>query len=422
MTAEVAILNKVGVALAADSIVTIKSADGKKTYNTANKLFTLSKYEPVGILLYGATELNTIPWEILIKEYRRYLGSRHFPKLENYVNSFLKFLREKSRIGKEEKDYNVKFLSGAFAQLIRHRFVKSCDNSELDCNDLKDKNVSTLLDEVLNKLNEQFDKSGQAKSLKRTSKKAFRKAYQKTISQTILEVFRGFGLSAGQKRKIYNCVFRGLFSNHEGPLSSGIAVAGYGRDEYFPKLIRIETDGFVGNSLKITLKKDAGIHNIGNRATIVPLAQRDIVDLLMQGVHQEYQEWLDATISELINGIPVIVEDHFSGSKEDFENLRKGLRKVLSELEKKMPERRYDYSRRIIQAVTFLEKDELATLAHSLVSITATVKKISLEMETVGEPIDVAVISKNDGFIWIKRKHYFDPNLNQFFFSNYLRP
>jgi hypothetical protein len=45
MTAEVAVLNKQGVALAADSIVTISSRLGDKTYNTSNKLFTLSKFQ-----------------------------------------------------------------------------------------------------------------------------------------------------------------------------------------------------------------------------------------------------------------------------------------------------------------------------------------------------------------------------------------
>lgn len=48
MTAEIAVLNKLGVALAADSIVTITSPRGEKTYNTSNKLFTLSKRHPVG--------------------------------------------------------------------------------------------------------------------------------------------------------------------------------------------------------------------------------------------------------------------------------------------------------------------------------------------------------------------------------------
>jgi hypothetical protein len=43
-----------------------------------------------------------------------------------------------------------------------------------------------------------------------------------------------------------------------------------------------------------------------------------------------------------------------------------------------------------------------------------------MEDETVGGPIDVAVISKGDGLIWIKRKHYFSPELNRQFFVNYL--
>jgi hypothetical protein len=43
----------------------------------------------------------------------------------------------------------------------------------------------------------------------------------------------------------------------------------------------------------------------------------------------------------------------------------------------------------------------------------------SLDAETVGGPIDVAVLSKGDGFIWIKRKHYFKPELNPHFLTNY---
>jgi hypothetical protein len=39
----------------------------------------------------------------------------------------------------------------------------------------------------------------------------------------------------------------------------------------------------------------------------------------------------------------------------------------------------------------------------------------------VAGPIDVAVISKGDGLVWIKRKHYFKPELNYHFFENYYR-
>lgn len=44
-----------------------------------------------------------------------------------------------------------------------------------------------------------------------------------------------------------------------------------------------------------------------------------------------------------------------------------------------------------------------------------------MEQESVGGPIDLAVISKYDGFIWLKRKYYFDKELNPQFFANYYR-
>lgn len=88
MTAEVAILNKLGVALAADSTVSI----GDKTYHSANKLFTLSKHHPVGILVYNTMELNSVPLEILIKNFRAHLKDRHHATLQAYATEFIEFL------------------------------------------------------------------------------------------------------------------------------------------------------------------------------------------------------------------------------------------------------------------------------------------------------------------------------------------
>ena len=41
---------------------------------------------------------------------------------------------------------------------------------------------------------------------------------------------------------------------------------------------------------------------------------------------------------------------------------------------------------------------------EALVYVTSLKRKVSSASETVSEPIDVAVISKGDGFVWIKRK------------------
>lgn len=73
MTAEVAVMNKMAVALAADSAVTVTRSGGRKIYNTVNKLFRLSEHQPVGIMVYGQSELMGIPWETIIKEYLKKL-------------------------------------------------------------------------------------------------------------------------------------------------------------------------------------------------------------------------------------------------------------------------------------------------------------------------------------------------------------
>ncbi len=68
MTAEIVVMNKNGIAMAADSAVTIGE---QKIYNSAVKLFSLSKTEPIGIMIYGSADLSSTPWEIIIKQYKK---------------------------------------------------------------------------------------------------------------------------------------------------------------------------------------------------------------------------------------------------------------------------------------------------------------------------------------------------------------
>jgi hypothetical protein len=66
-------------------------------------------------------------------------------------------------------------------------------------------------------------------------------------------------------------------------------------------------------------------------------------------------------------------------------------------------------------------KDELGDMAEALVNLTKFRSRVTLERETVGGPIDVAVITKGDGFVWLKRKHYFDPKLNPRIMARFMK-
>jgi hypothetical protein len=112
------------------------------------------------------------------------------------------------------------------------------------------------------------------------------------------------------------------------------------------------------------------------------------------------------------------VQEHVS--KQIVSRVRRSSEKALAILTNAMSR----YAREIhwepiVEIVSHLPKEELAGMAEALVSLTSFKRHITRDAETVGGPIDVAVISRGDGFVWIKRKHYFDPKLNPHFFANY---
>jgi hypothetical protein len=91
MTVEIAVMNRVAIALAADSASTSFQGRVAKIYNTADKLFQLIDGEPVGVMIFGGASFLSIPWETVIKVFRAtFSGNR--PYLKDYGNALMTFL------------------------------------------------------------------------------------------------------------------------------------------------------------------------------------------------------------------------------------------------------------------------------------------------------------------------------------------
>jgi len=114
MTAEIAIMNKEAVAIAADSATTVSGEKGEKTFTSANKIFALSKYEPVSIMVYGNANFMGIPWEAVIKIYRSEFGKRKFQTLKEYGDDFISFLGKENRLF-PESEQNKYFLANVYS-------------------------------------------------------------------------------------------------------------------------------------------------------------------------------------------------------------------------------------------------------------------------------------------------------------------
>jgi ATP-dependent protease HslVU (ClpYQ) peptidase subunit len=89
MTAEVAIMNKSAIAVAADSAITV----GKnKVHRNANKIFQLCDSAPIGAMIYGSAELAGMPWETLIKLFRSEHGRASYSTVSECFTRLKVFL------------------------------------------------------------------------------------------------------------------------------------------------------------------------------------------------------------------------------------------------------------------------------------------------------------------------------------------
>jgi hypothetical protein len=421
MTAEVAILNKEAVALASDSIVTITSGGGRKTYPASNKLFTLSKHHPVGVLAYGSTEVHTVPIEIAIKEFRARLRATQYEKLEMYSSKFLEFLGSFLPTGPSENAGNFRHVVDSHVSLIRSRFLDLCIEYDIptDGGSLTGRK-GAIFDSVLDEMEIDIKGTRPNPKMAGLTETDILSTYPGIISDVIKYRFDKIQVSRKISR-VTDLIAKAILSDKPSRVSTGVVVAGYGSDEYYPSIFPCEIDGLICGKLKVTDRTSFSTMD-ENSACIYPFAQRSAADLFILGVDSAYQKFIEDGIDDILPGIAELAAKYFSvTNRSKINRFKKKLQKKAISFKNEMGKERRKSSRDpILDAVKLLEKSELAVLAESLVSITAMKQKISLDLETVGGAIDVALISKHDGFIWIKRKHYFDAKFNPLFSHRYL--
>jgi hypothetical protein len=211
---------------------------------------------------------------------------------------------------------------------------------------------------------------------------------------------------------------------------SGIVVAGFGAKDLYPKCYDFDVAAvFAGKAIKKDVRSQVISHQ--NTAVIMPFAQADDVKTFMEGIGPSLNEFLRDVFTVMFKkDLPEKARDEVAAKLGLDDAQKKTLHTIIRDMCKGAcdeafkaldQKKRFDYVDPVVQATAFLNKAELAAMAETLVNLVSFRKQVTWEAETVGGPIDVAIISKGDGFVWVKRKHYFPAELNHHFFSNYYR-
>ena len=399
MTSEVLIMTPSAVAMAADSVVTI---NGNKTYEGVNKLFMLSKNPPMGIMIYNNANFITIPFETLIKDFREQMMNENLNSVDDFRDEFKEYLEN-------EPQKNTMVMMS-----LQKKIEIFTDHM---ANEINDYNENTIDDWLIN--NSSLDVFDEYKNI------IFSDDSLKNFNDSLNGIVPEF-LNSDKKDQFLE-IMRNLFVQIMFLENfTGVAIVGFEKDKLFPsctlfKIRYIYDDKFIFDDIEND--------SVGQKAVIfAPLAQTDVIESFFTSIDIVTENHLKMFFSSVIDGYNYNLKQLIQAEEDISPNDAKRIINILDKAQSRHPNLNTAFDKfigdikknnrsPILSSIQFLPKDELSNLAESLINLTSLKRKVQDGLETVGGDVDVAIITKGDGFIWTKRKHYFKAELNPHYFE-----
>ena len=407
MTAIVGILNKRAAVMAADSAVTVRNDKGVKIYNTATKIFSLSDEHPIGVMIYDNVEFMGTPWDLIFNLYRKEQGGRACKSVEEYAKAFICFLKENDNFCSDESrdNYLIQDIS-TYYNTVKDEVFKRLEE---DGQSIEDENaVREKVSEVISDISEFSQDEGFCKEFENYDKDRFLKL-SKDYFDSLMEVLGEEHLPTDMK----DAWLQGFFTHLRSKVflngtCTGVVFVGYGEKDIFPSAFATVIGGSVDNRLRYYFdleRADKITHD--NTAWIIPFAQGDVMLTMMKGIAPDlYSTIAEEVHSSMEKAVLQVTEE--LGMKDDkhvAEVSAPIIEKIQDEFAEKIDEVISEkFTSGIVDTVESFNVEDMVNMAESLISITNLQRHITSSEESVGGPIDVAVVTKTGGFKWAKQK------------------
>jgi hypothetical protein len=416
VTAEVGVLNSIGVALAADSAVSI-GRDADKIYTSANKIFQLSCSAPIGMMIYGNANLVGLPWETIVKVYREQLGDTRFDTVREYAEDLITFLGsgKHGMFPKKQQDHHASMVVFSLFEEVALSFQRRLMDEARAGNDLEQDDIAGFLHEQVSEFLKYIREVEFLPGFSKNDLARVQKRYGKEIGVIARAMF-GDDLARKTLTALKKLGAEVLCRNVPTHQRSGVVIAGFGEKQYMPAIVSHEIEEMALGRLRHIVADESQIGD-DSTALVIPFAQGEMVYSFMEGIDGKLLAFMETSTNELFAGaVEEIVKLVAAADPKMGKNLAKAIEPrvpdLLGSLTERWKKRRENYWKPVVSITSSLPKDEIAAMAEALVNLTKFRRRVTTDRETVGGPIDVAVITKGDGFVWVKRKHYFAPEYN----------
>ncbi|GGB56396.1 hypothetical protein [Blastomonas aquatica] len=433
MTAEIAVLNKLAVTLAADSAVTIGVGGAQKVYNSADKIFEITNHDPIGLMVYNNPEVQGIPIEVIAKRYRDTVCKNKSSTVFKFSEDFLSHLENLSAPENTIAENIVFSVTPLFEQIKMQRadefgrIVDALRSLPEDAQDFTpEKLAKVFLDADLKLVSSHIDRLSSSTGhdwCVDISEDHVIAAHDAHINDAIKIVFDETVFPDEVIKLLVRAGSLCLIHEYIPERLTGLVFAGFGEDEIFPSLVSYEIYGVVAGKLKYKQTRkfdvDRALYPI---STVLPFAQKEMVDRFIYGLDNQFLQLCVDFFEGSLNSLAERLEESLQDLDGDTTGTIVGAlgaasAAIMDEFRDTLvPQHLKSSKEQLSDIIRSMPKQELAALSESLVNITSLKRKFSADAESVGGPIDVAMITRAEGFVWVKRKHFFEARLNPRYF------
>jgi hypothetical protein len=422
MTAEIALINRLAVTLAADSAVTLTVRGAEKVFTSVDKIFELTSRDPIGIMLYNNLEYVGVPLEVAVRQFRD-TRKQGFKSVGDAAEEFFKYLEKDLKPDDEGQRGHAMAIIRTVFESVMDRFerkIRSLVAQRRKTTNADFASAMTSAIKVTNKAAESFGVSACFADEPDIFEKA-KEFYADTIKNVTTAIFGRLPLTEQDHADLVTLAVNVLVRDYYSDSLTGLVIAGFAGENLFPSLHAFEMDGVVFHRIKRRVTETFESNRDKVEARVIPFAQREMVDRFIEGIDPEFQDSIIKnfkTLTEMMSG-KILDAANVKGKRRNAiaQAVKGATDTAVADLKEKVfANVRTQFRQQIEDMVLFMPKPELANFAAALVNITSVKRKFSAEKETVGGPVDVAVITHSEGFVWVQRKHYFKPDLNPRFF------
>jgi|688.fasta_scaffold05066_5 hypothetical protein len=395
MTSQIAIINGFGVALASDSAMTLGET---RIYDTAEKMVPLPLPHRIAVMHAGRVRIGNLPYSVLVSEWARQLGNKALRSADAYAKSFQDWLSNNPQwfpVNPQQSDA-LSFIESRADAIVGH-YQANRENDE-----------NYQFADLLSRWTSEVQELPRLEGMTAVAALATFEKHKDQIEELLNEYLAPVVGPDYPKDSFLN--YCAEFFSSSWMTNATLTFAGYGEQEIYASYVSIRFHGFVDGRLSWIKGDSYALSPETNPLMAISLpAQRDAIDQYLKGYDtqmiDEIIERSDQERYELLNSI----REKFEGDDQLLEKLDKAVEETLAQFETQLPHTAGEYSERnylvsLRRALAALPAASLVEVARSLIELQALRKTTTAQADTVGGPIDVALITPTDGFVWIRHK------------------